>query len=273
MAMYTRCPACKSEIAFEPPANIASLPEDYKHRIKCPSCGVTIGVKLNKIERQPVQETPLAVSPIETPAAEQPVTVPERSLDKPKKKAGTGRNIFMMIVSLLFIAASVLAYLINTNTVNIGESTFGLGYIDGIACWELLVTDFANFKAMFEADMVAGILAIMPMALFTLSCITFIVALISACGKKYSRAFNLIWAIIIFVAGLAVIFTPYFAPDEALAKVLFDGEDKISIFNYLQYMFQDGKAYCIVAPAALGLIQLLFSFFFLRSLEIDDDEE
>lgn len=44
--MYTRCPSCRAEISFEPPADAASLPDGYKHRIKCPSCGVTIGVKL-----------------------------------------------------------------------------------------------------------------------------------------------------------------------------------------------------------------------------------
>ena len=48
--MYTRCPSCRAEISFEPPANMESLPDGYKHRIKCPSCGVTIGVKINKIQ-------------------------------------------------------------------------------------------------------------------------------------------------------------------------------------------------------------------------------
>ncbi|HBW06002.1 MAG TPA: hypothetical protein DEF02_05510, partial [Clostridiales bacterium] len=64
--MYTRCPSCRAEISFEPPANMESLPDGYKHRIKCPSCGVTIGVKINKIDTTPatlVQQAPAYTQP------------------------------------------------------------------------------------------------------------------------------------------------------------------------------------------------------------------
>ena len=60
--MYTRCPSCRAEICFEPPANAANLPDGYKHRIKCPSCGVTIGVKL------PNRDAIASVQPTFTPA-------------------------------------------------------------------------------------------------------------------------------------------------------------------------------------------------------------
>ncbi|MBO5776861.1 MAG: hypothetical protein J6R34_00255, partial [Clostridia bacterium] len=54
--MYTRCPSCRAEISFEPPVHADSLPDGYKHKIKCPSCGVTIGVKIPRHEAvaQPV---------------------------------------------------------------------------------------------------------------------------------------------------------------------------------------------------------------------------
>ena len=128
MAMYTRCPACRSEISFEPPADMASLPEDYRYRIKCPSCGVYIGVKLNRVERQPIynQEESLALESIgETTQQEYVETAPERAYSSSTKKTGLGRNIFMMIISLIIIALNVVAYLITTEKIKMGN-TYGL---------------------------------------------------------------------------------------------------------------------------------------------------
>lgn len=262
MALYTRCPACKSEIAFEPPKNIAYLPEDYKYRIKCPSCGVTIGVKLNTIDRRPVGETPLAIQPIEptqaparTEAAE-PATVPARSVEKPAKRKGTGRNIMMMIFAILFIALGALSYLVANGTLKLGDVTYGLTRFDAIAAWELLVKDFDAFKALFELDIVNGIMGIMPMISFTLAGVTFIVAFISACGKKYGRAFNLIWSVIVFAVGVMVVFAPMIQTEAAIG-------------DYFKGII-DAKDYCIFAPAVIGLLQFLFSLFFLKSLEIKE---
>lgn len=274
MALYTKCPACRSEIAFEPPANTANLPESYRHRIKCPSCGVTIGVKLNTVARQPVQETPLAIQSVDATttrpypqaaAQEQAVeSVPARSLDKPKKKAGTGRNILMMIFSLLFIAVSVLAYLINSERVKLPlENDFGLSSLDGILWWELLVKNFDAFKALFQADAVLGLIQILPMIIFTLSCITFIVAFISACGKKYGRAFNVIWAIIIFALGVIFIFGEYITD----IKMLGEGP---AIGEYFKDLFGEAKSYACLIPAVLGLLQLIFSLIFIKSLKIKE---
>ncbi len=275
MALYTRCPACKSEIAFEPPKNIANLPEDYKHRITCPSCGVTIGVRLNIIERQPVGETPLALQPIENTSSmsaqydsSQPDTVPARSLDKPAKKKGTGRNIMMMLFALLFIALGAISYLVANGTLSIGEKTYGLDSYSAIAGWETLIKDFDAFKAIFEFDTVYGIMGIMPMISFTLAGVTFIVALISACGKKYGRAFNLIWSLLVFAVGVMVVFAPMIQVNikSSLSGALVE-LPTYTLSSYFKDIF-DSQSYCIFAPAALGFLQFLFSLFFLKSLKM-----
>ena len=98
--MYTRCPSCRAEISFEPPANMESLPDGYKHRIKCPSCGVTIGVKINKIDTTPatlVQQAPAYTQP---QTNFEPVYANEEAaaVPQPKVKAkhsGIGRNVTM----------------------------------------------------------------------------------------------------------------------------------------------------------------------------------
>ena len=138
--MYTRCPSCRAEISFEPPANMESLPDGYKHRIKCPSCGVTIGVKINKIDTAPatlVQQAPAYTQPqtnfepVYTNANEE--AVPQKKVKA--KHSGVGRNVTMMIMSLLFIALSVVGYLVNTNVIKIEGGLYGIGNLDGITCW------------------------------------------------------------------------------------------------------------------------------------------
>ena len=123
--MYTRCPSCRAEICFQPPANAANLPDGYKHRIKCPSCGVTIGVKL------PNRDAIAQVQPTFTPAnpnayASEPIynagtaaAVPAddkqakreaRALAKTQKKSGRSRNAMIFIFAALLVVCSVLGY-------------------------------------------------------------------------------------------------------------------------------------------------------------------
>ena len=120
--MYTRCPSCRAEISFEPPANMETLPDGYKHRIKCPSCGVTIGVKINKIDAAPatlVQQSSAynQQTSFEPVYAEDTAQAPSKKAAKQDKRSGVGRNITVMIMSLLFIAASVVGFLINCGTI------------------------------------------------------------------------------------------------------------------------------------------------------------
>lgn len=253
--MYTRCPSCRAEISFEPPANMETLPDGYKHRIKCPSCGVTIGVKINKIDAAPatlVQQAPAynQQTNFEPVYSEDLAQAPSKKAAKTNKRSGVGRNITMMIMSLLFVAASVIGFLINNGTIS--NTLFGLGLFDGISSWAIICTQFAALKEAFATNVMAGIILILPAALLTLAGINFIVAFISACGKKYGRAWNLISSILIAGVAIFAMFVNFIGYKGGIAQYF---KDLISIGAF---------AYIIVA--ALGLIQLILGLCFTKSL-------
>lgn len=282
--MYTRCPSCGAEISFEPPANRESLPEDYKHRIRCPICGVTIGVKINK----PIYATTTfpAYGNQSVATSFEPVLAPQNVSSAPQqqekalvstqqnsrslavrtsysktaeKKSGIGRNIVMMIFSIVFVALTVLGYLFNNGTIKVQSLPAAFSwlpcviYLDGITTIEWLIKDFAAFKEIF-ANIGDAIMTLAPSALFLFACINFIVALISAIGKKYGRAYNLVMSVIICALMLMTFFAPY---------VLFGGTNLIEYFKG----YIEGEAYLLFAAAGWGVLQLLFSLFFLTSLK------
>lgn len=264
--MYTRCPSCRAEISFEPPANMESLPDGYKHRIKCPSCGVTIGVKINKIDTTPatlVQQAPAYTQP---QTNFEPVYPNEEAAAAPQTKvkakhSGIGRNVTMMIMSLLFIALSVVGYLVNAGTIE--NDLFGIRYLDGISCWNAMIQDFATFKTYFD-NPVVGILTILPMIVFTLAGINFIVALVSACGKKYGRAYNLIMSIILAAGAIVLMFRPFLA-DLVTDKTLYEGNILAFFLNIIE-----GQQYMFFVSAGLGLLQLILGLCFCKSLKRKD---
>lgn len=238
-----------------------SLPDGYKHRIKCPSCGVTIGVKINKIDTTPatvVQQAPAYTQPqtnfepVYTNANEE--AVPQKKVKA--KRSGIGRNITMMIMSLIFIALSVVGYLVNTDVIKIDGYVYGISHFDGITYWNTLIQDFAQFKAYFD-DPVAGILTILPMILFTLAGINFIVALVSACGKKYGRAYNLIMSIILAACAIVLLFRPFIAMGEAW-------ENNLGL--YFKSVIEN-EYYLLIVSAALGVLQLVLGLCFCKSLK------
>ncbi len=262
--MYTRCPSCRAEISFMPPANPESLPEGYKHRIRCPHCGVTIGVKINKID---VAATYPGGYPNANPAYQQPYapyaqaptypassgfapvnTAPEavsgfdttETKAKPEKKSGISRNIFMLIFSLGFIMLSIMGYLIAKGTVTMMEGTetwaAGITSFSGIGQWEMLCTNFEAFKSIFSMQegimgIMLGIAAIMPMVLFTFAGISFIIAFFGLIFKKYNKTLNLIFSIIIGAAAITTFFLFYINPTTLAG---FAGENFLSTF--LPYM-------------------------------------
>lgn len=276
--MYTRCPSCRAEISFEPPANIDNLPDGYKHRIKCPSCGVTIGVKIPKVDAtatlhpqyQPQYNNapynqPYMGGYAPQPRYAAPPVAQQNEIAKPQKKAGTGRNVMMMLFSLIFIALSVVAYLIGNETIkNIPDSMSwlgGIGFFDGISAWQTLCTDIGSLKSALETSGIIGLLnEIAPIFLFTFSGINFIVAFISACGKKYGRAFNFIWSLIIVASALFIVYTYYALICESLGEA-------IPVAEFLKLLFT--VELCLIpAGALLAIVQFLFSLFFLKSLKI-----
>ena len=259
--MYTRCPSCRAEISFEPPANMESLPDGYKHRIKCPSCGVTIGVKINKIDTTPatlVQQAPAYTQP---QTNFEPVYANEEAaaVPQPKVKAkhsGIGRNVTMMIMSLLFVALSVVGYLVNAGTIK--TDLFGIRYLDGISCWNAMIQDFGAFKAYFD-NPVVGILTILPMIVFTLAGINFIVALVSACGKKYGRAYNLVMSVILAGLSVFMVFYPF---------ICFNAEGE-ELLPYLLGIVEE-QEFALFVSAGLGLLQLILGLCFCKSLKRKD---
>ena len=88
--------------------------------------------------------------------------------------------------------------------------------------------------------------------LFTLACINFLVAFISACGKKYGRAWNLISSILIAGVAIFAMFVDFIGYKGGIAQYF---KDLISIGAF---------AYIIVA--ALGLVQLILGLCFTKSL-------
>lgn len=270
--MYTRCPSCRAQISFELPQSADSFPEGYKHKIKCPSCGVTIGVKIPRVEAaatvQPTYtpQNPAASDFEPTYQAAPPVPADSRADKKADKKAkaadkksGLPRNIFMMIFSLLFVALSTVAYLLNNGTIPAGSLPPWMGGIasfDGIALFEGLI----NKTFVQPSDVLGWIPAILPSALFVLSGIVFIVALIAAIGKKYSRAWNLIASLLIFAIAVVMLLAPVIFAEGNFVELLmvyFMGEHGI---------ITEGR-YFAFAGVALGLLQFLFSLFFLASMK------
>ncbi len=354
--MYTRCPSCRSEISFDPPANKDSLPENYRHRIKCPSCGVTIGVKINQnpqILSQPMSRPALAAPPgarntapqrqatqrtnaYSAPRAntyggqraagaygnqrnagygaqktnnygatrtnqynaprnsayansradmyddepqemyEQPVKQSKKATkaapvsnknaqarqnakaeQRSDKKNGTLRNLIMMVFSAVFIALAAVSYLTANGTITLPESFVWVkaaSYFDGITVWAHMINSFELFKGtMAAAGALGGFAILVPLLLFTLSCINFIVAFISMCGRKYGRAFNVIFSLIIGGLAATALFAPY------LIKT--DGD----VIGYLVDVI-GAKGYLAIAGAIWGVLQFIISLCFIKSL-------
>ncbi len=292
--MYTRCPSCRAEISFEPPANMESLPDGYKHRIKCPSCGVTIGVKINKIDTAPatlVQQAPAYTQP---QTNFEPVYTNANEEAVPQKKAvakhsGIGRNITMMLMSLLFIALSVVGYLVNKGTIKIEGGLYGVGIFDGISAWDLLIQNPSAFASLFS-DVALGVITIIPMVVFTLAGINLIVALISAFGKKYGRAYNLIMSIVLAAGAVVILFVPMlYAKDTNHLNFLLEQQcgiidmssniksytaytalesgEALTFMSYMKdYVIEKGL-YLLFAGPGFGLLQLLFGLCFCKSLK------
>lgn len=271
--MYTRCPSCRAEISFEPPANMESLPDGYKHRIKCPSCGVTIGVKINKIDTMPVQAAPQYNQPApyepvyanDAPAVEKKAVTPKHS--------GVGRNVTMMIMALLFIGLSVVGYFIKDINALIGDpdsilnNLFGVALLDGVKAWDNLIAAPDNFIKLFVdtsgavslQSVLNGIVCILPMIVFTLSGINFIVAFISACGKKYGRAYNVISSLLIGICAIATLLI--------VAKNVQDAENLWQ--GFLGVFTGDNlvNSAAVLVFAALGVLQILLGLCFTKSLK------
>lgn len=261
--MYTRCPSCRAEISFEPPANAAQLPEGYKHKIKCPSCGVTIGVKIPRAESiaeiqptyRPANPNATSPDPIFQAGAATPVANDAAARKaKPAKKTGIARNVTILITSLILVAVAALAYFINIGKLDV-EFLSGLAAFDGIGVIKLLIQDLDGFKMLTTG---LQIIAILPAILFLLAGISALVALISLFCKKYGRAFNLIVSLLLLAVGACIVFG-------GPLWMAIDGLGSIDIGEYFKAIIDSGE-YLIFVGAGIALIQTVFAIIFCKSM-------
>ena len=294
--MYTRCPSCRAEISFEPPRNLANLPQGYKHRIRCPNCGVTIGVK--------IPNTAVVASPAPTYSYENPnqqgysdievgVGTPQTGAEQKaveksaknaqKKSYGRGKAITLFIFSLLFIAAAAISYLHTTGT-NIPVVGDYISWFNPIKFFEILIKDSAAFIEGIKSAFTEGTLnAIAGLVIYFANPIVFVFAGLTAITNllviiigKYNgaaKAFNVIFALLMF--GFA-------AASFVLCGFIEGGyyPGREGFLEYLKAILEN-KDYIIFAIVGLTFIVFLLACIFTGKTKrekqikgiVDKDEE
>lgn len=265
--MYTRCPSCRAEICFQPPANAANLPDGYKHRIKCPNCGVTIGVKLPgrdaiaQVQPTFAPQNQGAYSPEPVHNAGIAETVPadaaaakssSRAAAKAQKKTGRSRNVMIFIFAALLVVCSVLGYFFLQGDIDIMQMS-GLVYYDGVTQLEMMAEDTTPFAMIFEESVADGLVAVLPTIFFLGSILTAAIALIGFIAKKYSRLLNLILALGMLAVSLCIVLQPFLLTG-------MDGASEIMAEYFVNII--ESEEYLIFAPAGIGVLHVLFAFIF-----------
>ena len=136
----------------------------------------------------------------------------------------------------------------------IATSSYGLELFNGISSWELVVKHAAELKGLFGESVWMGMYTILPLIVFTMSCISFIGALVCAIIKKYSRLLNVLWSLIFFAVTILLYISPF--------MMLAEGVSFVVVFTY---PIQLGMFLAYALPL-LGFIQFLFSLIFLAPL-------
>lgn len=269
--MYTRCPSCRAEISFEPPVNATSLPDGYKHKIKCPSCGVTIAVKIPRLENtvQPVVEPQAPVAPV-APVETNDVatnnyteeytndTATEMSVAPKAKKQrfGGAANTFAMIWSLLLTGFFVVAFLYTLGTIPAMPILEGIQQYDAIST----VIAFCQPGYFAEAWASAGpnlLWYFVPVITLLFAFIQFIVSFSCLCAGKYSKGYNAIWTLLIFTGtALSLVYPIMFLITSGLTTELDVAAADALVQNIMTYVENGAWIALIVAPA-LGFISFL----------------
>lgn len=252
--MFTKCPSCRTEISFEPPSN---APSGYKHRIKCPNpaCGVTISVALPSKQAATPAAAPGA--PIGTPsttpeAFEQNEAALETQQTSGKVKyKGRARSFLMLIFSLIFVALNVVAYLVSTGKMAgiqaIGLVVSGTDFVpfNGIPFFITLVKDFAFVKTLFVGEFVVYnlVVYILPPALLLVAAILAISNLVGLIAGKYGKTGNVIFALLLFILSVGVLFQQFIVLTLLKLPVAFG--------DYFKGVFEAGLIYIIAAGVGL----------------------
>ena len=227
--MYTRCPSCRAEISFEPPRNLANLPQGYKHRIRCPNCGVTISVKMpdstavaktaptysyQDPDQQGYDEIRMGEGTVQNKGEARDIT---KAKKKSMVKKCRPRSAIMLIFSLIFVAINVLAYL----NVTIPYFDTYATYFNGIGVIESIIKDASGFAAGFQGGdliaLVGTIYALIPALIFVLAGLVALMNLIGLIIGKYGKTFNIIMILIVLLASVAFLVVPYIAISKGFA--------------------------------------------------------
>ena len=294
--MYTRCPSCRAEICFQVPDNAANLPDGYKHKIKCPNCGVKIAVRLpnrdaiaapqptfmpqnpNAFPAEPVHTAPVETAPVDEKAAKRQA----RAAAAANRKSGRSRNVMIFIFAALLLVCSLLGHFFadqggatmedimgdimgetgSSEELTAGDFLSALSAFDGVGMLEDIAGDEMTaeyIKAVFEENVADGLVTVLPIIFFLGTLLTAALALIGFIVKKYPRLVHLILALGLLAVSACILFQPFLFS--------YAGELELDLAQYFMETVIGDMNFLLLAPAAIGVLHTLFALIFLKSLK------
>ena len=294
--MYTRCPSCRAEICFQVPDNAANLPDGYKHKIKCPNCGVKIAVRLpnrdaiaapqptfmpqnpNAFPAEPVHTAPVETAPVDEKAAKRQA----RAAAAANRKSGRSRNVMIFIFAALLLVCSLLGHFFadqggatmedimgdimgetgSSEELTAGDFLSALSAFDGVGMLEDIAGDEMTaeyIKAIFEENVADGLVTVLPIIFFLGTLLTAALALVGFIVKKYPRLIHLILALGLLAVSACILFQPFLFS--------YAGELGLDLAQYFMETVIGDMNFLLLAPAAIGVLHVLFSLIFLKSLK------
>lgn len=294
--MYTRCPSCRAEICFQVPDNAANLPDGYKHKIKCPNCGVKIAVRLpnrdaiaapqptfmpqnpNAFPAEPVHTAPAETAPVDEKAAKRQA----RAAAAANRKSGRSRNVMIFIFAALLLVCSLLGHFFadqggatmedimgdimgetgSSEELTAGDFLSALSAFDGVGMLEDIAGDEMTaeyIKAIFEENVADGLVTVLPIIFFLGTLLTAALALVGFIVKKYPRLVHLILALGLLAVSACILFQPFLFS--------YAGELELDLAQYFMETVIGDMNFLLLAPAAIGVLHTLFALIFLKSLK------
>lgn len=290
--MYTRCPSCRAEICFQVPDNAANLPDGYKHKIKCPNCGVKIAVRLpnrdaiaapqptfmpqnpNAFPAEPVHTAPVDTAPVDEKAAKRQA----RAAAAANRKSGRSRNVMIFIFAALLLVCSLLGHFFadqggatmedimgetgSSEELTAGDFLSALSAFDGAGMLEDIAGDEMTaeyIKAIFEENVADGLVTVLPIIFFLGTLLTAALALVGFIVKKYPRLIHLILALGLLAVSACILFQPFLFS--------YAGELELDLAQYFMETVIGDMNFLLLAPAAIGVLHTLFALIFLKSLK------
>ena len=294
--MYTRCPSCRAEICFQAPDNAANLPDGYKHKIKCPNCGVKIAVRLpnrdaiaapqptfmpqnpNAFPAEPVYTAPVDTAPVDEKAAKRQA----RAAAAANRKSGRSRNVMIFIFAALLLVCSLLGHFFadqggatmedimgdimgetgSSEELTAGDFLSALSAFDGVGMLEDIAGDEMTaeyIKAIFEENVADGLVTVLPIIFFLGTLLTAALALVGFIAKKYPRLIHLILALGLLAVSACILFQPFLFS--------YAGELELDLAQYFMETVIGDMNFLLLAPAAIGVLHTLFALIFLKSLK------